>query len=173
MFLRWVCVNCCSSCKVVGSNQLTKRHVTYGTICLWFFIHSSSLLKGCSHYACVCPCEWLFSYLKLRSISSHQNFLTVTENALQIVIFVAQPCLSHCHHVFSCWTAWAPPAGWLLDLATCCHCSCCNSCILPPQSLHPLRKCGAKITGITIAVCCTAWYKENVWSVDPRYGHRK
>jgi len=24
----------------------------------------------------------------------------------------------------------------------------------PSHSLHPLRKCGAKITGITIAVCC-------------------
>ena len=62
MFLCWACVSCCSSREVVGSNQLTRRHVTCGTICLWFFVHSSSLLKGCSHYARACPYERPFSY---------------------------------------------------------------------------------------------------------------
>ena len=42
-----------------------------------------------------------------------------------------------------------PTAGWLFDRAACCHCSCCNSCISPP---HSVRKCGAKIAGVTIAV---------------------
>jgi len=55
-----------------------------------------------------------------------------------------------------------PTAGWLLDRAAFCHCSCCISSHSPPR---PVRKCSAKITGrpITVAIAVvfrpTTWYK--------------
>jgi len=78
-----------------------------------------------------------------------------------VKLYSIHPATYKCIFLLDC-PATLPTAGWLLDRAAFCHCSCCISSHSPPR---PVRKCSAKITGrpitVAIAVVCrpTTWYK--------------